>query len=126
MQVIGVGSSVTNHLGGQRALRPVGFLVFLVKLDVEVLVQQIRQTNPLFTEQLRANHGIEETLYVQIEIALQAAQVVVGGVEDFANRRVGKDRPQRAEVGRRKGIYQHGPLRGRNLYQADLFLVVVQ
>lgn len=124
-QMAGVLGRVVDHVGGERTDRPVGTLEALVEADPEVLGEDVGQADLLLAEELSGDHGVEEPAHLEAEVAVQAAQVVIGGVEDLAHRRVGEERGQRGQLRAGEGVDEHGAAGGGQLQQADLLAVAV-
>jgi hypothetical protein len=88
--------------------------------------QHVGQADTLLAEHLASDHGVEETANLHAEIAVQAANIVIRGVENLANGGIGKNRRQRRQVFYGQRVDQHRPRRGGDLQQTDLFLVGMQ
>src|SRR5688572_23595444 len=81
---------VVQHVRRQRALRPVGALMFFLECDAQIFFDERTQAKRLLPDELRGNLGIEKTVDRQSEIATEQAQVVVGIVENNLRFPLGK------------------------------------
>ena len=68
-----VGRGVGEHVARQRALGPVGALVGLVELEREVALEQRREADRLVSEELRADHRVDEVRRREAEVAVEDA-----------------------------------------------------
>ena len=94
-QVQYVGGRVGELTRPQRPRRPVGALLVLGKLHIEVTLGEARQADGRVSEQLCADHRVEEIRELERAVALEHEDVVLGGVEDLADVRRGHDGPER-------------------------------
>jgi len=104
VQMAGILRRVADHFAGEGALRPVGALKLFVEGDAEILAEDVGQPDLLLAEKLAGDHGVEEPAHLEAEIPVQAADVVIGGMEELANGGIGQHRRQRREVADRQGI----------------------
>ena len=65
--------------------------------DAELSFQHRTQADLIPPQDARRHHRVEQVLQLEAEIALQADQVVFGGVEHFLDLRIGEQRSPAAE-----------------------------
>ncbi len=92
-QVVRVQAGIVEQLVGERALAPVGALEALVHGHAEALLQDGAQAQPGPAQGAGGHHGVEDVGELEIVVALEADQVVFGGVKNLLLGRVGKQGP---------------------------------
>ncbi len=78
LEVLGVLHRVFDHLGGERAARPVGLLAFLVERPPAKLLHQRAVAERLQPDELRGQHGVENGLRLGRAGPAEHAQVEIG------------------------------------------------
>lgn len=117
---------ISPQVGWERALAPIGALVFFIEDDVKFLFQHRTQPDFFTPQNTGCEHGVEDVGKGEIKIPLEADQVVLGSVEDFFVFRISKERGEGREVIEGKRINEKVTIRDGKLDETDLFLVGVQ
>ena len=125
-QVARVHLGVAAVAGWQRAARPVVGLMLLAVADAEQVLQHVTQADALVATDTRGRQGIEDIRHIEIEIALEAYEIIFGGVEDDLDGGVGEDGREGAEVGEGERIDEQIFGRRRELDQAGAAAIGVQ
>jgi hypothetical protein len=126
-QVAHVRGGVVDLRGAEGPPRPVGPLLVLGELDLEVVLDEGAQPDRGIPEELRRDHRVEDVADLRASATLQHVQVVLGGVKDLANPRIREDGLERVEGrlgGEGQGVDQVDVRAGAELEQAELVVVV--
>ena len=116
------------RLLAQGTYRPVGPLEppALGDLHAEVLLEHGREAQAGGAEERGRHARVEQAPDPEAPVAVQAAEVVVRGVQDLFDRRIGQETAQAAHVGSGYGVYQEDRAFRRKLDEADSLRVPVQ
>src|SRR4030042_1397811 len=119
-QVMCILAGIIQQVPGQGALPPIGALVAFIRLDIEFSCEDRAQSNLLASQDAGSQHGIKQVIEAESKVALQAYQVIFGGVEGFLYVWIRKNVPEWREVTKRHRIQQVISIRGGELDQAHL------
>jgi hypothetical protein len=128
-QIEHVGGGIAHLLLRERPARPVGALLVLRQIHVEVARRYPGQAYRRIAEQLRRDHRVEQIRELEPAVALEHEDVVLGGVEDLADLRRREHGPEWRELGgaaERDRIDQVDLPARADLDQAGLVEVVVE
>jgi hypothetical protein len=125
-QEVGVQPGVA-HLGvAQRAASPVGALLRLVELHVEVPIEHRGQAHAVVTQRRAGDARVEQVLEAHAVAALEQGQVELPVVQHLDHVGIGEHRSQSLQVHVLQGIDQVVLIPHRELHQADALLVALQ
>ena len=93
---------------------------------MKFLFQHRTQPNFFASQNTSGKHSVEDVSEGEVEVSLEADQVVLRGVEDFFVFGVSKERGEGREVIEGKGINEEVTLGDGKLDETDLFLLGVQ
>src|SRR5690606_6649193 len=122
-QVMRIQPGVRQQRRRQRPLAPVGALEAFVELDTKLFFEQTAQPDPVSPEDAAGDHGVEQIAKREAKIALETDQIVLGGVKNFLDVRIGKQSLQGTEIVQREWIDQVIVAGIGELNQTDLFAV---
>src|SRR6185436_12580012 len=109
----------------ERTARPVAPLKALRQLDAELALEDRLEAELEASGEPRGHLGVEHRGEVELEVALEEHDVVVGAVEDLLDLRIGHQRGQLREIGEDEGIDQRRAALGvADLEEADLLEVM--
>ena len=86
--------------------------------DAEPVFQHVAQADALIAADAGGRHGIEDVDHIEVEVALEADEVVFGGVEDLLDGGVGEDGGEGADIGEGERVDEQVFGRGRELDEA--------
>ena len=103
-QVMRIDLGVAARALGQGALRPVIGLVLLAVAHAKQVFQHIAQADALVAADAGGRQRIKDVAYIEVKIALEADEIIFGGVEYLLNGGLGEDGAEWADVVDGEGI----------------------